>query len=61
MPRQQSPPVVEHEKLSMMTPEQFANAGFELFDGGASFSSVEHSGLRRYGEAISVRRQGVMM
>lgn len=41
----------EHEKLKTMTVEEF-EASDELFDAAISISSVEHSGLGRYGDAL---------
>ena len=41
----------EHEKLKTMTVEEFENSA-EMFDSAISISSVEHSGLGRYGDAF---------
>ncbi len=41
----------EHDKLITMTVEEF-EASKELYDAAISISSVEHSGLGRYGDAL---------
>ena len=41
----------EHEKLKTMTVEEFEKSN-ELYDAAISISSVEHSGLGRYGDAL---------
>jgi Caenorhabditis protein of unknown function, DUF268 len=49
--------VSEHPKVQTLTPHQFRKeflaGALESFDGVVSFSSVEHSGLGRYGDALN--------
>jgi len=47
----------EHPRVSTMLPsvvrEKYLNNTLPLFDGGATFSSLEHSGLGRYGDTLN--------
>lgn len=47
----------EHEKISTETPlsmrEKFLHGKLPHFDGVVSYSSLEHSGLGRYGDALN--------
>jgi len=49
--------VIEHERVSTITPyriaEQFVKGQATLFDTVFSYSSLEHSGLGRYGDPIT--------
>lgn len=49
--------ISEHPQLKTLTPSQFRQqyreGKLELFDGVISHSSVEHSGLGRYGDALN--------
>lgn len=47
----------QHEKITTETPEsirhKYLNGNLPLFDGIVSYSSLEHSGLGRYGDALN--------
>jgi hypothetical protein len=47
----------QHKQISTETPasihEKYLSGKLELFDGIDSFSSIEHSGLSRYGDALN--------
>jgi hypothetical protein len=47
----------EHPRVSTLLPstarEKYLNNTLPLFDGGATFSSLEHSGLGRYGDTLN--------
>lgn len=49
--------VIEHSRVTTATPyrlaQQFMNAQIDLFDTVFSYSSLEHSGLGRYGDPIT--------
>jgi Caenorhabditis protein of unknown function, DUF268 len=49
--------ISEHPKIVTMTPDVFQRkyqeGTLEMFDGVVSFSSLEHSGLGRYGDAVN--------
>lgn len=51
------PIISEHERISTETPssirEKTSNGTFLAMDGVVSFSSLEHSGLGRYGDALN--------
>ena len=49
--------ISEHKKVSTLTPagarQAFANGTLPLFDSIVTYSSVEHSGLGRYGDQLN--------